>query len=206
MIIGYAKNSSRDQDLARQIDELVIFGCDEVFVEKNFGGSANERKEYKKLREKLRFGDVIVVHSLGRFGRNIAEIKDEWESLIIDKVDIVVLDMPILDTRQFKDPVDAGGLIAEIVPSLLTWVIEEQKMRIRSVRREGIENAKKLGKYKGRKVKYHSGAQGKDKIVYEDIIKSLSKGTSVMDIHRKTGVSRNTIYSIRNEVTGNDFI
>lgn len=197
MIIGYARVSSSDQNLARQVKELEEFGCVKTFSEKQSGKNFEEREIYNNMRKKLRFGDVLVVHDLSRFGRNKEEIKDEWESLMKDEIDIVVLNMPFLDTRKYKELEGVGQLITDIVLSLLSWMVEEERERIRSAQREGIEIAKKQGKYKGRKKKYHAEATGKDKLIYETIIEGLDKGASVMDIHRMTGVARSTIYEIR---------
>lgn len=199
MIIGYARVSTSDQNLERQVKKLEDFGCDKIFTEKQSGKNFGDRTVYNSLRKKLRFGDVLVVEDLSRFGRNKQEIKDEWESLINDEIDIVVLNMPILDTRKYKDLESVGQLITELVLTLLSWMVEEERERIRAAQRQGIEIAKKQGKYKGRKKKYHAGATGKDKLIYDTIIDGLNNGTSVMDIHRKTGVARSTIYSIRNE-------
>lgn len=200
MIIGYARVSSSDQNLARQVKELEEFGCGKIFSEKQSGKNFEEREIYNDMRKKLRFGDVLVVHDLSRFGRNKEEIKDEWESLMKDEIDIVVLNMPILDTRKYKELEGVGQLITDIVLSLLSWMVEEERERIRTAQREGIEIAKKQGKYKGRKKKYHAEATGKDKIIFDEIVKNLSAGTSVMDIHRKTGVARSTIYSIKSSL------
>src|SRR5699024_4358296 len=103
MIIGYARVSSADQNLKRQINELEKFGCNKIFTEKQSGRNFKERSVFNEMRSKLRFGDVLVVHDLSRFGRNKEEIRDEWESLIKDEIDIVVLNMPILDTRKYKN-------------------------------------------------------------------------------------------------------
>lgn len=200
MIIGYARVSSADQNLTRQVDELEKFGCEKVFTEKHSGKNFKERSIYKKMRSNLRFGDVLVVHDLSRFGRNKQEIRDEWESLIKEEIDIVVLNMPILDTRKYKDLEGVGQLISDLVLTLLSWMVEDERERIRSAQRQGIEIAKKQGKYKGRKKKYHAGATGKDKIIYDTIIDELNNGISVMDIHRKTGVARSTIYKIKDEL------
>ncbi|SES28908.1 Site-specific DNA recombinase [Gracilibacillus ureilyticus] len=200
MIIGYARVSSPEQSLSRQIKDLEEYGCERIFTEKQSGKNFIDRKVYQSMREKLRFGDILVVHDLSRFGRNKEEIKNEWESLIKDEVDIVVLNMPILDTTKYKELEGVGQLLTDLTLSLLSWMVEEERERIRTAQRQGIAIAKKQGKYKGRKRKYHSNAKGKDKIIYDEITKELRFGTSVMDIHRKTGVARSTIYKIRNEM------
>ena len=200
VIIGYARVSSTDQNLSRQVEELKKFGCEKIFTEKQSGRNIQNRQVYNDLLSKLRFGDVLVVHDLSRFGRNKEEIRDEWEALMKDEIDIVVLNMPILDTRKYKELAGVGQLISDLVLTLLSWMVDEERERIRSAQREGIEIAKKNGKYKGRKKKYHAGATGKDKLIYETIVKELDNETSVMDIHRMTGVARSTIYSIKNEI------
>src|SRR5699024_6230147 len=124
-----------------------------IFTEKQSGRNFKERSVFNEMRSKLRFGDVLVVHDLSRFGRNKEEIRDEWESLIKDEIDIVVLNMPILDTRKYKDLEGVGQLISDLVLTLLSWMVEEERERIRSAQRQGIEIAKKQGKYRGRKRK-----------------------------------------------------
>lgn len=197
MIIGYARVSSAEQNLTRQVNDLKKFGCQKIFTEKQSGRNFKERTTYNEMRSKLRFGDVLVVHDLSRFGRNKEEIRDEWKALMVEDIDIVVLNMPILDTRRYRELEGVGQLISDLVLTLLSWMVDEERERIRSAQREGIEIAKLQGKYRGRKRKYHAGATGKDKLIYETIIDELNKGTSVMDIHRKTGVARSTIYNIK---------
>lgn len=201
MIIGYARVSTKEQNLNRQIQELKNFGCEKIFKEKQSAKNFKERSIYNEMHSHLRFNDVLVVHDLSRFGRNKEEIRDEWKSLMDRDIDIVVLNMPILDTRKYKELEGIGQLISDIVLSLLSWMVDEERERIKTAQKEGIEIAKKQGKYKGRKLKYHSGATGKDKVIYEEIIRLLNNKTSVMEIHNKTGVSRNTVYRIKKELS-----
>ena len=200
MIIGYARVSTKDQNLERQIQEFNKFGCEKIFAEKQSGKNFKDRTVYHEMRNKLRFYDVLVVHDLSRFGRNKEEIKNEWQWLIENEIDVVVLNMPILDTRKYKKLEGVGQLITDIVLSLLSWMVDEERERIRTAQQEGIEIAKKQGKYKGRPLKYHSGAKGKDKVIYDRVVQLLKERKSVMDIHREVGISRNTIYRIQDEV------
>src|SRR5699024_11273765 len=158
------------------------------------GKSFKNRPVYQEMRSKLRFGDTLIVHDLSRLGRDKEEIKREWQALIQEDIDIAVLNMPILDTRKYKDIKGLENVISNIDLELLSWLVDEERERIRQAQREGIEIAKKQGKYKGRPLKYHANATGQDKIIYDDIINRLKSGQSVMDIHLKTEVSRNTIY------------
>lgn len=199
MIFGYARVSSKNQNLSRQLQELKEYGCDRIYQEKQSGKDL-ERPVYKEMRSKMRFGDVLVVHDLSRFGRNKQEIIDEWEALVKEEIDIVVLNIPILDTRKYKELEGVGQLVSDLVLTLLSWMVEEERTRIRAAQREGIEIAKRQGKFRGGKKKYHKDAKGKDRVIYEEVVRCLNENISVMDIHRKTGLSRNTIYSIKREI------
>ncbi len=196
MIFGYGRVSSQEQNLDRQIKELKAYGCEKIYTEKQSGKNF-DRPVYREMRSKLRFGDVLVVHDLSRFGRNKEEIRDEWKALIQEEVDLVVLNMPILDTRKYRELEGVGQLVSDLVLTLLSWMVEEERIRIRTAQREGIEIAKVKGKFKGGKKKYHAEATGKDKLIYDEIVRLLEAGESVMDIHRKTDVARNTVYEIK---------
>ncbi|MGG3574611.1 recombinase family protein [Bacillus gobiensis] len=199
MIFGYARVSSADQNLDRQLKELKAFGCDKIFFDK-MSGKDFSRPAYREMRSKMRFGDVLVVHDLSRFGRNKKEIRNEWKQMIDEEIDIVVLNMPILDTRKYKELEGVGQLVSDLVLTLLSWMVEEERNRIRTAQREGIEIAKENGVFKGGKKRYHVGAKGKDKVIYQEAVRLLMQGESVMNIHRSTGLARNTIYSIKREI------
>jgi DNA invertase Pin-like site-specific DNA recombinase len=201
MIFGYARVSTKDQNLERQLKELQAFGCERIYQEKQ-SGKDFARSVYQEMRSKMRFGDVLVVHDLSRFGRNKEEIRNEWKKLIDEEIDIVVLNMPILDTRRYKELEGMGQLVSDLVLTLLSWMVVEERTRIRTAQREGIEIAIIQGKFRGGKKRYHVGATGKDKLVYDKIVESLKSGKSVMDIHRDLDVARNTIYRIQREILG----
>lgn len=158
MIFGYARVSSKDQNLDRQLKELNDFGCERIYQEKQ-SGKDFARPVYKEMRSKMRFGDVLVVHDLSRFGRNKEEIRNEWKKLIDEEIDIVVVNIPILDTRKYKDLEGMGQLVSDLVLTLLSWMVEEERNRIRTAQREGIEIAKSQGKFKGGTKRYHVGAK-----------------------------------------------
>ncbi|CAI6330859.1 recombinase family protein [Bacillus subtilis] len=199
MKIGYARVSSESQNLDRQIEELKNYGCEYIFEEK-ISGKNFDRPVYQKMRGKLRFGDVLVVHDLSRFGRNKKEIMEEWKSLVDDDIDIVVLNLPVLNTAQYKEVEGIGRLVSDIFLSVMSWMVEEERNRIKKAQSEGIALAKKKGKYKGRDTKYSPNAKNpKDRLAYDTIIDMLDKNESVMDIHKRTGVSRVTIYKIKKE-------
>lgn len=200
MKIGYARVSSKTQNVERQTKELQEYGCEDIFIDiasgKNF-----DRPNYIVMKNKLRKGDELVIHDLSRFGRNKDEIIKEWKEIIELKADINVLNMPVLNTAQYKDIKGIGKLISEIFLSVMSWTVEEERNRIREAQQEGIAIAKGKGKFKGRPIKYHENAKNpQDRLVYNEIIKMISVGESVIDISKKTGVTRRTIYNIKGRI------
>ena len=148
MIYGYVRVSSKDQNEDRQMIAMREFGVEKIFMDKQSGKDFN-RPEYQKLVRKLKAGDVLVVHSLDRFGRNYDEIIEQWQQIVKEKdADIVVLDMPLLDTRNDKNL--TGRLIADIVLQLLAYVAQTEREAIRKRQREGIDAAMARGVKFGR--------------------------------------------------------
>ena len=153
VMYGYARVSTRSQKEDRQMIALQEFGVasERIVVEKQSGKNF-DRPLYQKLILTLCPGDVLVVKSIDRLGRNYEEILAQWQILTKQKgVDIVVLDMPLLDTRKGKDLL--GTLIADLVLSLLSYVSENERCTIRQRQKEGIEAAKLKGVKFGRPLK-----------------------------------------------------
>ena len=147
---GYIRVSSKDQNEGRQIEAMKEKGIDErdIFVDKQSGKDFH-RDQYQLLKRILRKGDVLYIHSLDRFGRNKEKILEEWNDITKNiQADIVVLDMPLLDTTQYKDSL--GTLIADLVLQILSWMAEEERDRIRKRQREGIDLALQNGTAFGR--------------------------------------------------------
>ena len=148
MIYGYVRVSTKEQNEDRQMIAMREFGVKKIFTDKQSGKDFN-RPAYKKLIQKLKSGDVLVVHSLDRFGRNYDEIIEQWKLITKEKdADIVVLDMPLLDTRNDKNL--TGRLIADIVLQLLAYVAQTEREQIRKRQREGIAAARARGVTFGR--------------------------------------------------------
>ncbi len=150
-IYGYARVSSKDQNLDRQLDALAEFGvaADMVFADKA-SGKDFERPEYKRLMSVMEPGDVMVVKSIDRLGRNYDEIIEEWRNITKRMgCAIVVLDMPLLDTRESKGSV-TGVFISDLVLQLLSYVAQVERDNIRQRQAEGIASAKARGVRFGR--------------------------------------------------------
>lgn len=147
---GYMRVSSTDQNVERQRQELIKWGLTErnIYTDKVSGKDFN-RPSYQRLRRRIREGDTLVVKSIDRLGRNYEEIQTEWRYIVRErKADIVIIDMPILDTRINKDLI--GTLISDIVLQLLSYVAEAEREYIRQRQAEGIAIAKAQGKHLGR--------------------------------------------------------
>ena len=151
MEYGYIRVSTREQNEQRQLIALRAFGIEEerIFMDKQ-SGKDFARKGYRRLIRKLKNGDTLVIKSIDRLGRNYEEILEQWRIITKEKqAAIVVLDMPLLDTRQSRDL--TGTLIADIVLQLLSYVAQTEREFIRQRQAEGIAAAKQNGVRFGRK-------------------------------------------------------
>ena len=149
-IYGYARVSSKEQNLDRQIESLKKYGVEErdIITDKQSGKDFN-REGYITLKNSLlREGDILVIKELDRLGRNMDQIKQEWQELEKLGVNIVVLDNPVLNTEGKTDL--ERKLIGNIIFELLTYMAQKEREKIKQRQREGIDAAKALGKHLGR--------------------------------------------------------
>ena len=150
MEYGYARVSTKEQNEQRQLVALREFGIGEkqIFVDKQ-SGKDFDRPKYQRLVKKIKSEDVLVIKSIDRLGRNYEEILEQWRIITKEKgAAIVVLDMPLLDTRKNRDL--TGTLIADIVLQLLSYVAQTEREFIRQRQAEGITAAKARGVRFGR--------------------------------------------------------
>ena len=147
---AYVRVSTKEQNEDRQL--IAVQGLNvpkkNIYVDKQSGKDFN-RPEYKKMVKKIKKNDLLYIKSIDRLGRNYKEIIEQWRILTKEKgIDIVVLDMPLLDTRRDKDLI--GTLISDIVLQLLSYVAETERTYIKSRQAEGIAAAKARGVKFGR--------------------------------------------------------
>lgn len=151
MIYGYVRVSTKEQNEERQLIALREFGVDRICTDKQ-SGKDFERPQYRNMLRKLKKDDTLVVKSIDRLGRNYNEILEQWRIITKEKgAAIVVLDIPLLDTRQNRDL--TGTLIADIVLQLLSYVAQTEREFIRQRQKEGIAAAKARGVKFGREAK-----------------------------------------------------
>ncbi len=188
MEYGYIRVSSVEQNEERQLVAMREVNIKEkcIYVDKQSGKNFN-RKAYIALIDKLRNGDVLYVHSIDRLGRNYIEIQEQWRILTkVKKVHIVVLDMPLLDTRAGKDL--TGTFIADLVLQLLAYVAQKEYENIRTRQSQGIAAAKAKGIRFGRPIK--TPPKNFEKLVDQWECGQIEFDTLLI----KTGLAESTFY------------
>lgn len=193
-IYGYVRVSTRDQNEARQIAIMKELGIprENIYIDKQSGKDFN-RPQYRKMIRKAQKDDLIYIKSIDRLGRNYREIIEQWKIITQEKkIDICIIDMPILDTRRDKDLL--GTLISDLVLTLLSYVAENERNNIRQRQAEGIAIAKARGVHFGRKPNplpenfYDVYQQWKMKKI------SVSKAASLCGMPKTTFFERARIY------------
>lgn len=193
MKVGYVRVSTVEQNEARQVEAMQADGVEKIYLDKQSGKDFN-RPEYKKMISDLKEGDVLVIHSIDRLGRNYEEIIEQWRTITKEiKADIMVQDMPLLNTKVSKD-LD-GTFIADLVLQILSYVSQKERENIKHRQLEGIEIAKREGRYKncGRKKK------GLSKETRELVEQYASGGMSKTQLATMMNVSRPTLDRILKE-------
>lgn len=186
MKIGYVRVSTADQNEARQIKAMQEDGVEKIYMDKQSGKDFN-RPEYKKMISELKQGDVLVLHSIDRLGRNYEEILEQWRIITKEiKADVIVQDMPLLNTTISRD-LD-GTFIADLVLQILSYVSAKERDNIRRRQREGIAIAKAQGKYKGGKPK-----EVDEQLFAENLVKYRNGEITKSEFALKIGVSRPTL-------------
>jgi len=188
MVYGYVRVSTAEQHEDRQLaamGELKI-PARQVYTDK-ISGKGFERPAYKKLARKLKSGDLLYIKSIDRLGRNYDEIQQQWRILTKERgVDIAVIDMPLLDTRNGKDLM--GTFIADIVLQILSFVAQTERENIRTRQAEGIKAARLRGVHLGRPIK-------KPPSNFTNIVKQWERGNITIDeALRQTGFKEATFY------------
>lgn len=151
MNYGYVRVSSATQNIERQTEEMarLEIPSENVFIDKQSGKDFN-RENYQVLRAKIKKGDLLIIKSIDRLGRNYKMILDEWYFFTkVVECDVFVIDMPLLDTRSTPQNL-VGRFIADIVLQILSFVAETERENIKSRQAEGIRIAKEKGVHMGR--------------------------------------------------------
>ena len=194
MKVGYIRVSTIEQNEARQVESLKAEGVEKIYMDKQ-SGKDFERPEYIRMINELNEGDVVILHSLDRLGRNYDMIIEEWHRITKTlKAHIKVLDMSLLDTTAMDNEL-LSRFLSDLVLQVLSFVAENERTNIRKRQAEGIAIAKAQGKYKG----------GKPKKIDEDLFNSnlveFRKGKiTKSQFASNIGVCRNTLDKLLREV------
>lgn len=186
MKYGYIRVSTKEQKEDRQLIALSICNIkpENIFIDKESGKDFN-RKSYKRLIKKLKKGDILIIKSIDRLGRNYNEIIEQWRKITqTKKADIIVLDMPLLDTTKNKDLF--GTFISDLVLQILSFVAENERENIKQRQAEGIAAAKAKGIKFGRPKKYNINnyAEILEKRIRNEITKN--QAIKLMEVSEKT--------------------
>ena len=188
-IYGYIRVSSADQNENRQYDAMkeLKIQDNQMYVDKQSGKDFN-RTAWRMLMEQLTEGDLLYIKSIDRLGRNYEDIQNQWRILTKERgIDIVVIDMPVLDTRKGKDLL--GTFISDVVLQLLSYVAQNERETIRKRQAEGIASAKARGVRFGRPIK-------KPPENFREVVKFWERGDiNFNEVLEKTGLKRATFYN-----------
>ena len=197
--IGIGRVSTKEQNPQRQIDAFKAVGIEDryIFIDKCSGNAGNldKREEYQRARALVRKGDTVYLDALDRLGRNTEEIKQEWR-YFTEEIGcyVVVLSMPILDTRPKDGVVDVSNMIQNIVFEIFSWMAQKETEERKRRQRDGIEAAKREGKYLGRK------PVEVDKYVFANLVADVkAKKRTATSVMNELGLKRNTYYKLVDE-------
>ena len=189
MIYGYARVSSKEQNLDRQIVEIEKENPNKIYQEKQSGKDFETRKVYQSLKKKLKPGDLLIILSIDRLGRNYEQILNEWKDLTNKGCDIQVLDMPILNTRSGIKGLD-GKFISDLVLQILAYVSQKEREKIKERQAEGIRIAREKGVKFGRK----------NIVIDNEMFKQDMQVLTNKEMIKKYNVSNGTFFRFKKEL------
>lgn len=207
IVFGYGRVSSTDQNEERQLEALLDAGIDErnIYIDKK-SGKDFDREQYKALIDRLREGDLVVIPSLDRLGRNYIEIQKEWQNITQEvKADIKILDMPLLDTSTATENLDRR-FIADLVLQILCYTAEKERENIRKRQRQGIDVMPVVD---GKRVSMRTGRPtGRPKAVKPDnwneiYTRWVNKDITAVKAMEILGLKTNTFYKFAAEEQAN---
>ena len=195
-LVFYCRVSSKDQNLARQLARAKEVHADKVFSDK-VSGKNLDRPAFTKMMKYLREGDVLEVVSLDRLSRNYKDLKDLVSKFRDMKVKLIADDLP----QTNSDNELINNFMMDLLISMMGFVAQNEREKIRERQAQGIALAKKMGKYHGRVIKYSPTSKDpKNRWVWETVTNMLdSKKYSMSEIGRAVGIGRNQVYRIRDQ-------
>lgn len=202
MIVGYARVSSNDQHLERQLENLKTFCAEKIFTEKQSGKSIENRPVLQEALNFLRMGDRFVVESIDCLGRNYDEVIHTVNYLKDKEVQLMITSLPMMNEVVGNPLLDK--FMKDLIIQILAMVSEQERNESKRRQAQGIQVAKEKGVYKGRPLLYSPNAKDPQKrIIYHRVVEMLEEGQSISKIAKEVNITRQTIYRIKND---NDLI
>lgn len=198
MKVGYARTSTKKQDLNRQLTVLNNYGCDKIFQEQVSGKNTINRKQFQEALNFVREHDEFVVESLERLGRNYEDVKEVVQILKNKKVRLVVTSLPML-TEKFENPL-LDTFIKDLIIQILAMIGQQEREEMIRKTKQGVARAKAQGRMKGRPQLYSPNSKDKQRrVIYQNIINQIENGETISHIANDNGVSRPTVYKIKRQ-------
>lgn len=198
MKVAYLRTSTESQNLDRQLHAIEKEEVDRIFCEQLSGKDTN-RPVFQKMMNFVRSGDEVVVVSLDRLGRNYLDVKETVRILHENNIQLTVLDAPFLKFNTGNQTLDQA--MSDMFISLLGYIAQNERENMLTRQKQGIDQARRRGVYKGRPLKYHEQAKNpQDKLVFNNVNKQLDEGMPVRRIARENGISKSTVYEIKRRI------
>jgi DNA invertase Pin-like site-specific DNA recombinase len=200
MIIGYARVSSIDQNLERQLENLKTFGVEKIFTEKQSGKSVENRPVFQEALNFVRMGerDRFVVESIDRLGRNYDEIIETVGYLKEKDVQLMITSLPMMN-EVIDNPL-LDKFMKDLIVQILAMVSEQERNESKRRQAQGIQVAKDKGVYKGRPLLYSPNAKDPQKrVIYHRVVEMLEEGQAISKIAKEVNITRQTVYRIKND-------
>ena len=198
MIIGYARVSSIDQNLERQLDNLKTFGVEKIFTEKQSGKSITNRPVFQESLNFVRMGDRFVVESIDRLGRNYDEVINTVNYLKDKEVQLMITSLPMMNEVIGNPLLDK--FMKDLIIQILAMVSEQERNESKRRQAQGIQVAKEKGVYKGRPLLYSPNAKDPQKrVIYHRVVEILEEGQAISKIAKTVNITRQTVYRIKTD-------
>ncbi|AFU17218.1 recombinase family protein [Bacillus sp. ISL-8] len=200
MKIAYARVSTVDQNLNRQIDTLKEFGAEKIFTEQKSGASVHNREMFQEALQFVRSGDTFMVEAIDRLGRNYDEIIQTVNYLKKKEVKLIITSLPIMAEAIGNSLLDK--FIKDLIIQILAMIAEQERTETKRRQAQGISLAKQKGVYKGRPTIYSPTAKDPQKrLVYNRVIEMLNDGEAISHIAKENGITRQTVYRIKHAIS-----
>ena len=198
MIVGYARVSSIDQNLQRQLANLKAFGVEKIFTENRSGKSVENRPIFQEALNFVRMGDRFVVESIDRLGRNYDEIIETVSYLKEKEVQLMITSLPMMNEVIGNPLLDK--FMKDLIVQILAMISEQERNESKRRQAQGIQVAKEKGIYKGRPFLYSPNAKDPQKrVIYHRVVEMLEEGTAISKIAKEVNITRQTVYRIKHD-------